>query len=221
MQAATSPSVVVAPTVPGAPGTVTVTLPSAPTTRAEMRALAAHRSEVSSQLNNVTSRRNDIARQVTSATGAGKAGLETRLAVLDKRLVELENDLAVTGAAQANARGAAAGYTEDPSPGPGNNDPSAGQVTAMAIVFFLAVLMPLSIAFATRLVRRGSKQAAERASPEILQRLDRMEEGIEAVAIEIERISEGQRFVTRLLGEGAAQPIALKQGEPAAVDGRS
>jgi hypothetical protein len=34
-------------------------------------------------------------------------------------------------------------------------------------------------------------------------RLARMEQAIEAVAVEVERVSEGQRFVTRLLAERA------------------
>jgi len=220
MQAATAPRVVTTPGTPSAPGTVTVTLPSIPTTRADMRALAAHRSEVSSQLSNVTGRRNDIASQIANASGANKAGLEGRLAILDKRIVDLENDLAVTGAAQAQARGDAAGYI-DPSNGPrNNNEPSAGQITGMTIVFFLAVLMPLSIAFATRLTRRG-RQAAALPSPEITKRLDSMDAGIEAIAIEIERISEGQRFITRVLGEGPAQPIAIGQGDAVPAERRT
>jgi hypothetical protein len=35
-------------------------------------------------------------------------------------------------------------------------------------------------------------------------RLQRLEHGMEAMAIEIERISEGQRFVTKLLSEPRA-----------------
>lgn len=37
------------------------------------------------------------------------------------------------------------------------------------------------------------------------QRLERVEQAVEAIAIEIERVSEGQRFVTKLLNE-RAQP---------------
>jgi hypothetical protein len=33
------------------------------------------------------------------------------------------------------------------------------------------------------------------------ERLQRVEQGIEAMAIEVERISEGQRFVTKLISE--------------------
>jgi hypothetical protein len=49
------------------------------------------------------------------------------------------------------------------------------------------------------------------------QRLERLENGMDAIAIEIERISEGQRFVTRLLSEsqsplGAPHRIAQPEG---------
>ena len=37
--------------------------------------------------------------------------------------------------------------------------------------------------------------------PEVLHRLARVEQIVEATALEIERISEGQRFTTRLLAE--------------------
>lgn len=36
-------------------------------------------------------------------------------------------------------------------------------------------------------------------------RLTRMEQAIDAVAVEVERISEGQRFTTRLLSDRAAE----------------
>jgi hypothetical protein len=38
------------------------------------------------------------------------------------------------------------------------------------------------------------------------QRLARVEQAVEAIAIEIERVSEGQRYVTKLLG-ARAQPL--------------
>lgn len=42
------------------------------------------------------------------------------------------------------------------------------------------------------------------------QRLERVEQAVESIAIEIERVSEGQRFVTKLLSERAQlKPEAL------------
>jgi hypothetical protein len=37
--------------------------------------------------------------------------------------------------------------------------------------------------------------------PEVMTRLERMEQSIDAIAVEVERISEGQRFTTKLLSE--------------------
>ncbi len=49
---------------------------------------------------------------------------------------------------------------------------------------------------------KGQKEALGGGrDPEIATRLARVEQIVEATAIEIERISEGQRFTTRLLSE--------------------
>jgi hypothetical protein len=38
---------------------------------------------------------------------------------------------------------------------------------------------------------------------------------IETVAVEVERLAEGQRFTTRLLSEGAIQPVVQRAREAA------
>jgi hypothetical protein len=59
---------------------------------------------------------------------------------------------------------------------------------------------------------RSRRQAAPELSPrldEIVARMERLDSAVDAIAVEIERISEGQRFTTRLLAERpAVQPIA-------------
>lgn len=66
---------------------------------------------------------------------------------------------------------------------------------------------------------RWGRSATPASSPEITDRLAHLEQSVDAVAIEVERIGEGQRFVTRLFtemvtpraaGEGAAAPIEIK-----------
>ena len=70
---------------------------------------------------------------------------------------------------------------------------------AFATACILAIGVPLARAYARRL----DAQAKNPGVPlEVTSRLERMEQAIEAVAIEVERISEGQRFTTRLLSEG-------------------
>lgn len=66
-------------------------------------------------------------------------------------------------------------------------------------LFFLAI--PLVLAMARRIwVRSGPRQVPIvdlEASP----RLERLEQAIESIAVEVERIGEGQRFATKLLSE--------------------
>jgi hypothetical protein len=59
---------------------------------------------------------------------------------------------------------------------------------------------------------------------ELTERLTQLEQSVDAVAIEVERIGEGQRFMTRLFteirapraaGEGAPQPTEVEAGEAA------
>lgn len=68
----------------------------------------------------------------------------------------------------------------------------------------IAIGMPLAIAFARRI---GHQNLGPPVPPEVAQRLARMEQAIDAIAVEVERISEGQRFTTKLLSERAgAEP---------------
>jgi Na+/glutamate symporter len=63
----------------------------------------------------------------------------------------------------------------------------------------LAVGIPLARAFARKM---DAESKNTRIPSEVTQRLERMEQTLEAVAIEVERITEGQRFTTKLLSEG-------------------
>jgi hypothetical protein len=79
-----------------------------------------------------------------------------------------------------------------------------GPVIFVPITLFIAtavVLAPLARAFAKRIEGRGT---AQHIPSEVTDRLERMEQAIDSIAIEVERISEGQRFTTRLLSEATA-----------------
>jgi hypothetical protein len=79
-------------------------------------------------------------------------------------------------------------------------------VLALSIVFTLFVLFPVAFAMARNIWKRGSRGPAPAKSAETDQRLERLEQGVDAIAIEIERVSEGQRFVTKLLSEASVTP---------------
>jgi len=74
-------------------------------------------------------------------------------------------------------------------------------IMAMAIVPITAIGWPLARAYAKR-VEHGD--VAGRVPPEMSARLERMEQAIDSIAVEVERISEGQRFTTKLLSERTA-----------------
>jgi hypothetical protein len=180
-------------TAPAAPSVVI----NAPRTAADVDALRAMRSELSTQLTSAVGRRKDVAKQLLTATDAAKPGLEQRLAVLDNRIAQLELDIAESGR-QLTTSGSLISGTEAPR---FQGLLSPGQVTGISIVFTVFVLAPLAAAYARRMLKRTAQPAAPSLSGADAQRLERMEQAIDTIAIEIERISEGQRFVTQLMGD--------------------
>jgi hypothetical protein len=73
----------------------------------------------------------------------------------------------------------------------------------VAVVFFTSVAYSIkAIAQAAVAHRREGAKAERESSPALSEaRLARIEQAVEAIALEVERISEGQRFTTKLLSE--------------------
>ncbi|MBI3791674.1 MAG: hypothetical protein HY275_12465 [Gemmatimonadetes bacterium] len=89
----------------------------------------------------------------------------------------------------------------------------AQKVENIAVALFtsvavIAIGVPFARAFARWLDRRGAAPV-NTLPPDLTDRLTRIEQAVEAMSIEVERISEGQRFTTKLLSERAAEPAAL------------
>jgi hypothetical protein len=70
---------------------------------------------------------------------------------------------------------------------------------AFVTAIILAIGVPLARAYSRRM---DADSRNPRIPAEVTSRLERIEQAVEAVAIEVERISEGQRFTTKLLSEG-------------------
>lgn len=81
------------------------------------------------------------------------------------------------------------------------------QVLVMFGAFATAIIFAIGIPLAKAYARKIDAEAKNpRIPPEVTARLERIEQIVEAVAIEVERISEGQRFTTKLLSEARALP---------------
>src|SRR3981081_625323 len=73
----------------------------------------------------------------------------------------------------------------------------------VAVVFFTSVAYSIKAIAQAAVPPRREEVSGERESPPAPSeaRLARIEQAVEAIALEVERISEGQRFTTRLLSE--------------------
>jgi hypothetical protein len=187
-----------------------------PMSAQELEALQKRRTLLSDQLRSADGRRKELSRLARDATGADKAGLEQRIGVLDARLARLENDIDETGKLLASAPAALASTREPVTFGYDSNSSSKMKdVIPIVSILSVFVLFPIAIAVARNIWRRGSLPVAPRPDRESAQRLERMEQAMDAIAIEIERVSEGQRFVTRLLSE-QRNGVAIAASQPAA-----
>lgn len=228
-QARSAPSQVPPPATPAAPADpgVNQVSPAFLSSR-DVSALRARARELSKQLTSAQGRRADVQGQLRGAIGADKAGLEERLGVLDKRIARLENDIDENGKSLASLPAQQAGSTSSSFPfaGPNTNTPMdriVDNLVPVFVVFTLFVLAPIALSISRMFWRRGNMPRASAPQADNTERLQRMEQAIDSIAIEMERVSEGQRFVTRILAEGrggalgagSAQPIAMPVSEQA------
>lgn len=81
-------------------------------------------------------------------------------------------------------------------------------LAGMLMIVTLSIGVPLVRAYIKRMELQAKQPGIP---PELMSRFERMEQSLDAVAVEVERISEGQRFTTKLLSEqprGSEQRIA-------------
>lgn len=188
---------------------------SVPMSAREIAAIKSRREELSDQLVSANKRRSRLMEQLNSTGNeTARRGLEDRIALLDKRMLQIETDIATTGQQLSSAPASLLGVAETGSVFPRIG---SGQATALSIVFTVVVLGPLAVAAAVIMLRRSKVPAVPPAAlTQTAERLERLEQSVDTIAIEIERISEGQRFVTKLLSDGQKIPAlaSAQRAEP-------
>jgi hypothetical protein len=194
------------------PGVVTVNGAPLTTPQAVYQAFKAQRRELGRQMDELQSTRENLSAQLKDpqVTGADRKGLETHMGDVDTQIGSLQKQMADADAAVAKAAGVP-GATIDPPEPPRTGVPDEAWV--LGGMFIVIVFLPLSIAYARRIWKRGGQVIA--ALPkEIADRLARVEQTVEATAIEVERIGEGQRFMTKVLTEHSPSALASGVGQP-------
>jgi hypothetical protein len=202
-------------TTPG-PGGTTQTL-TVPRTSAEVRDLRVQRDELSEQLATVVARRRALSEEIRVAPdGASRTGLEERLRVLDQRILAFENDISGISRQLAAAPAELIAEIESEAPPSSGGDFEEGFMAGGFTLLGVIVVLTVVRRFIRK--RRGVTTTASvpaNFAAESAQRLERLEHGVEAIAIEVERVSEGQRFVTRLLSEQAPVLASNRIPQPA------
>lgn len=168
--------------------------------------MRAQRNVIHDQLEHADAERDNIADQLrsTNVTGVDREGLETQLKSVDARILELRQQFAVAERQQAQAA-AIPGATTSPPRNPA--EAQAETAAILSMTFLVVCVLPLSIAFARRLWRRHA--VTIQLPPELDARLHGLEQAVEATAIEVERVGEGQRFVTQLLSQRGDEVAVL------------
>jgi hypothetical protein len=202
-----------APKIPTTPVIAGADAPAAPIPRTftvqDIIALRARRSELSDQLSSAAGRRHSLVSEL-NGTGdeAARAGLETRIAVLDKRMVQLEGDIAQTGQLLSSDAASRVAATVPQTTILGM---SPSVAVPLGVVFTIFVLGPLALGAARMMWKRSSRPIVPASTAQSAEHLARLEQSVDAIAVEVERISEGQRFVTKLLSEKAAMLPAVNE----------
>lgn len=174
-----------------------------PQSHDDMMALLSQRRMLNDQLEQATERRNDLIDRMNEVPDVAKPGFQGQLNLLNDRVTQLESSLNVVSQEIAGAAPELSSMAEEPA-SPASDAPGSfadgifvGAASSLVGVTFLLLLGR----WIWKRFIRDDVPAQRRLPAEDSERLKRLENGIDAMAVEIERISEGQRFVTRLMSE--------------------
>jgi chaperonin cofactor prefoldin len=194
----------------------------APRTADELRAMVARRDELRSQLESLTEQRSNLAEQIGdlhSSDPAVRAGPVARLKAMDERITRLERDIQAADdqVATAKANGVsvpAPAVDIFPSPPATPEVPSFVWTTGEHVPWRERMLDSLQtsgpIALATVVllgatiywwISRSVRNQLTKLVAMQSAKLEELQRSVDTVAVEVERVSENQRFVTKLVGD--------------------
>ncbi|HTI05899.1 MAG TPA: hypothetical protein VL549_11300 [Gemmatimonadales bacterium] len=192
--------------VVGQPG-----IPTPPAVPQALDGLAGQLAALQAQLAGLQAQQRDLRSQLRRGPGVDRANTAVQLADINAQIAGVNAQIAAVRADIA----ARVGIPTAPNIPNFRRGIDGDDVTAIFIVFMLAVLMPISLGITRRLWRRVPKGYEPRVDDVIVPRLERIEQSVDAVAIEIERIAESQRFVTRILAERPRAAASNNASAPA------
>lgn len=175
-----------------------------PRSAAELRAIQAQREEIRAQVDRLEARKAAIRaeRERAPSRSALQASLDAQIAELDARQATLDARLDQLNERilEADPR-ALVGTTMPPRDPIGER--IADKIIPLTAILSVFVLLPLALAFARLLWKKGTSVGQRPAANEqlVVSRLEQLQTAVDTMALEVERISEGQRYVTKVLAE--------------------
>jgi DNA repair exonuclease SbcCD ATPase subunit len=204
------------PTTPGGAVTITETPVGTPQTRAEFDQLHFRREQLRDQVNSYAGRREALRNELKTADAGARTALQARIQELDARIIRTDDEIDRIGERIANtpAHVFASQSAVDPAR---IADRVVKDLVPLAGIFSVFVLFPITLAIVRMVWKRSSgppRSVAEQAA--MKQQLEQIQQSIDTIAVEVERISEGQRYVARVmnerqLGAGSAEAVVPLQ----------
>jgi len=192
----------------------TPSAPAAPRTIVDINTVRLRLNQLRTEMNLAQEQQSEIVHNMTRMGNAAQPGLQQQLTAVQQQIVSLESQITETQAQIGYAVNTHATTTapDDYNYPVRESKNGLGDGAGVAIVFFVVVLGPLAFALARRILRRpaAALPAMNASFGEMPVRMERLEQAVDTVALEIERISESQRFLTKLMAE--RQPVANLPG---------
>lgn len=151
-------------------------------------------------------------RQMSGGDMAGaRSVVQERISRLDKRIAGIEEQIAQNDGQVASAAAIPGAIPrQEPNSGGGDEEEAYFGGLSTAGVIILLYVIYRRIFRGRRGKKAGGTEAMKGLPAEVSSRLERLEGIAESTALEVERIGEGQRFVTKLLSETArAGPVGV------------
>lgn len=200
-------------TTPSGAVQISTPQPMRPLSSREMAAIRERRSDISRQLTSTMERREDLIGELKDAPADAAPGLLAQIRVLDERIIRIEQDMEASGQMLRTGMTVDNGTTLVAPREFGRSD-DAERVASMTAMVLLPVLLIYMVARFRRRRRRGN--ASESTSVDQDARMERLEQAVDAIALEIERVGESQRYQTKVLAEANLMPAmsASRSGDP-------
>ena len=206
------PTLAQTPTPARAPVPPSVELPG-------VEALQTQLAEITGQLAGWRAERSMLQQQLRNNRSdvTNRPEVVARYADLSAKIARGEADIDRLRSQVATLQGVSRNQVNDvgvivpPSPPFQRRGPDPDMMFGMGFVLAMSLVLPISIALAKR-IWRGKRDTGPIIEDRVSARMDRLEQAVDTIAVEIERISEGQRFVTKVLAE---RPVATNNAPTA------